>query len=153
MDQHIWQYTKKIIEHLVIRHFDLSLGYYQQPRGQLEFLKIEVLLRKDMSHLLRYPDGWAVEAFVRILFQRHSKLLHHQKPALPGAQSNRAPLFAPTSLQLSEITRLPRMLRRPPKVLQLISYSVTIRIKCNLLTVFALICLQSSERTRLFSLR
>ena len=59
MHPHIWQETRvsgtetllsvglfgsqKIIRDLVVRHLDVSLGYFEQPRAQLEFFKREVI--------------------------------------------------------------------------------------------------------------
>jgi hypothetical protein len=59
MHPHIWQKTRvsgtekllsvglfgsqKIFGDLVLRHLDVSLGYFEQPRAQLEFFKRKVI--------------------------------------------------------------------------------------------------------------
>lgn len=62
--------TQRIIRDLALRHIDFSIPYLQQSPSQIDFFKREALLDAELSHLMAYQDGWAVEVFLRIAYQR-----------------------------------------------------------------------------------
>ncbi|KAG1760114.1 hypothetical protein EDD22DRAFT_103227 [Suillus occidentalis] len=70
MDSQICWKTQRIIKDLALRHIDFSIPYVKQSPSQIEFFKREVLLDAEMSHLMSYQDGWAVEVLLRIIFHR-----------------------------------------------------------------------------------
>ncbi|KAG2366219.1 hypothetical protein BDR07DRAFT_546272 [Suillus spraguei] len=70
--------TQRIIRDLALRHIDFSIPYLQQSPSQIEFFKREVLLDVELSHLMAYQDGWAVEVFLRIAYQRPKSMRNFQ---------------------------------------------------------------------------
>lgn len=79
MDSQICCKTQRIIRELALSHIDFSIPYVKQSPSRIEFFKREVLLDVELSHLMSYQDGWAVEVFLRIMFHRPGKMRDLQR--------------------------------------------------------------------------
>jgi len=80
------------MQELAIRHLDFSISYWNQPQGDLDFFKREVLLNPDLGHLTRYEDGWPIDVLLRLLFRRRAALQGLQT-LVPEAQRRQVSHF------------------------------------------------------------
>ncbi|KAG1809780.1 uncharacterized protein HD556DRAFT_3107 [Suillus plorans] len=78
IDQCTLRYAKRKIRKLIIRHLDLSKLYGDLPQSRLDFLKREVLLDTELSFMIQYEDGWAVDVLVRNLYFQRLKLVEEK---------------------------------------------------------------------------
>lgn len=92
---------KRKIRKLIIRHLDLSKLYGDLPQSRLDFLKrevrdiiplyfdraracsslksgLQVLLDAELSFMIQYEDGWAVDVLVRNLYFQRLKLVEEK---------------------------------------------------------------------------
>lgn len=75
IDRCTLRYAKRKIRKLIIRHLDLSKLYADLPQSRLDFLKREVLLDAELSFMIQYEDGWAVDVLIRNLYFQRLKLV------------------------------------------------------------------------------
>ncbi|KAG2132306.1 uncharacterized protein EDB93DRAFT_1177042 [Suillus bovinus] len=71
--------TQRAIRDLALHHIDFSIPYLEQSQSQIDFFKREVLLDRELSHLMHYEDAWAVEVFLGKMYNRPRIMRNFQK--------------------------------------------------------------------------
>ncbi|KAG1746964.1 hypothetical protein EDB19DRAFT_335822 [Suillus lakei] len=89
INEHTLIRAKRRIRELIIRHLDISKLYKDLPQSRLDFLKREILLDAELSFLMQYEDGWAVDVLVRNLYYQRYRLVKEKLKLIRNAKCDR----------------------------------------------------------------
>lgn len=88
VNHHTLRYAKRRVRALILRHLDVFKLYADQPQARLDFLKREVLLDPELSFLMQYEDGWAVDVLVRLVYHQRLRLVQQKLNSIRSQQHN-----------------------------------------------------------------